>query len=87
MGILFFYAVKNFYGGGGLGETGVRMKHTFFEVFSAPLENKEIVEDIVNQILLLKSQEKDTAELENKIDKMVCELYGLTDEECKIIGL
>src|SRR5690606_26489856 len=28
---LFFYAVKTFYGGGGLGETGVRMKHTFFE--------------------------------------------------------
>jgi adenine-specific DNA-methyltransferase len=30
---LFFFAVKNFYGGGGLGETGVRMKHSFFENF------------------------------------------------------
>lgn len=30
---LFFYAVKTFYGGGGLGD-GVRMKHTFFLEFS-----------------------------------------------------
>lgn len=33
---LFFYAVKNIYGGGGLGDTGVRMKHTFFEKFVVP---------------------------------------------------
>lgn len=33
---LFFYAIKSFYGGGGLGDKGVRMKHTFFENFPAP---------------------------------------------------
>ena len=33
---LFFYSIKTFYGGGGLGETGVRMKHTFFENFPMP---------------------------------------------------
>ncbi|WP_019520200.1 TaqI-like C-terminal specificity domain-containing protein [Faucicola boevrei] len=40
---LFFYAVKNIYGGGGLGDTGVRMKHTFFEKFVVPtiLENEQ----------------------------------------------
>lgn len=30
---LFFYAIKTFYGGGILGDHGVRMKHTFFEKF------------------------------------------------------
>ena len=33
---LFFYSIKTFYGGGGLGETGVRMKLTFFENFPMP---------------------------------------------------
>src|SRR5690606_32247305 len=39
---LFFFAIKRFYGGGGLGDTGVRMKHTFFEQFSIPPLNKII---------------------------------------------
>lgn len=30
---LFFFSVKTFYGGGNLGESGVRMKHTFFMHF------------------------------------------------------
>lgn len=36
---LFFYSVKTFYGGGGLGD-GVRMKHTFFLNFPciAPIQ-------------------------------------------------
>jgi len=32
---LFFFAIKYYYGGGGLGKSGVRMKHTFFEKFYA----------------------------------------------------
>ncbi len=34
---LFFYAVKTFYGGGAFGESGVRMKHTFFNQFPSPM--------------------------------------------------
>jgi hypothetical protein len=34
---LFFYSVKLFYGGGGLGDTGIRMKHTFFQNCPVPL--------------------------------------------------
>src|SRR5690606_22885331 len=36
---LFFYSIKTFYGGGGLGENGVRMKHTFFLDFPMPSFN------------------------------------------------
>ena len=73
---LFFFAIKNFYGGGGLGETGVRMKHTFFEKFSCPLFDTEIKQQI-EEIL----QQKDYKE----IDNLVYEMYSLSEEEIRII--
>ena len=85
---LFFYAVKNFYGGGGLGETGVRMKHSFFENFVL----KQLSESeqapfvaLVEQILAKKELGEDTQALENQIDQLVYELYGLSEEEIKIV--
>ncbi|HPD66418.1 MAG TPA: class I SAM-dependent DNA methyltransferase, partial [Bacteroidia bacterium] len=84
----FFFAVKNFYGGGGLGETGVRMKHSFFENFVlkqlSESEQQPFVE-LVNQILAFKEQGKDTTALERQIDILVYHLYELTFEEAKII--
>jgi hypothetical protein len=74
---LFFFAVKNFYGGGGLGEAGVRMKHTFFEIFSCPFFNTKIKQRI-KQLL----QEKDY----QTIDTLVYELYGLNKEEIDFIS-
>lgn len=51
---LFFWSVKNFYAGGGLGIKGVRMKHTFFEKFPAILpENEEKFIEKANQMLTL----------------------------------
>jgi hypothetical protein len=85
---LFFFAVKNFYGGGGLGQTGVRMKHSFFENFVL-IELSETEQhpfiDLVNQILAKKEQGEDTAALEKEIDQMVYGLYELTEEEIKIV--
>jgi hypothetical protein len=85
---LFFFAVKYFYGGGGLGETGVRMKHSFFENFVL----KELSESaqqpfvaLVEQIFAQKERGEDTQAEETQIDRMVYELYGLTEEEIKII--
>ncbi|MFN4147048.1 MAG: Eco57I restriction-modification methylase domain-containing protein [Runella sp.] len=85
---LFFFAVKNFYGGGGLGETGVRMKHSFFENFVL----KQISEadqapfvSLVDQILAKKAQGEATQALETQIDGMVYQLYGLTYDEVKVI--
>jgi len=152
---LFFFAIKNYYGGGGLGTTGIRMKHTFFEKFPAILPsdqqpftmkadleislhnalndisdkfirslNREFnlielstklqewyqldYKDFLNEIKKKKvtlnisqkaewedyfNQEKGKAiEIKNKInltdkeiDQMVYELYGLNDEEIKVI--
>ena len=41
--------------------------------------------DIVNKIIELKEEEKDTTVLEVKLDNMIYELYELSDEEIKII--
>jgi len=93
---LFFYGVKNFYGGGGLGSKAIRMKNTFFEKFSVPKISKEDQApfiDLVNQILEITSSEeynpKNVPErqkqIEAKIDEMVMDLYKLTDEEKEII--
>lgn len=85
---LFFYGVKRFYGGGGLGKTGVRMKHTFFNKFHIPKlseEKMEPFEKIVDQILTQKENNEDTTAEENKIDVMVYKLYELTYDEVKIV--
>jgi len=47
-------------------------------------EQKPFIE-LVEQIMSLKSQGKDTTDLENKIDEMVYDLYELTEEEKEIV--
>ncbi len=86
---LFFFAIKQFYGGGALGAKGIRMKHTFFEKFPIPEitpENAVIakqIERLVDNILTAKVQNPsvDTSTLEDQIDELVFELYGLSEEQ------
>ena len=73
---LFFFAIKNFYGGGGLGETGVRMKHTFFEKFSCPFFYTEMKQQIEKLL-----QNKDY----KGIDKLVYDIYKLDKDEIEFI--
>lgn len=49
--------------------------------------NQQIVASWVKQVINLKSQtpSADTTDLENQIDQMVYQLYGLTEEEIKIV--
>lgn len=82
---LFFYSVKYFYGGGGLGETGVRMKHTFFENFPMIESIPKIIEVLgskvtkINQITIPIDQSIPNnhigAAFEEVIDALVFELY------------
>ncbi|SFF19494.1 DUF7149 domain-containing protein [Thermoflexibacter ruber] len=48
---------------------------------------QEKIENLVNQILTKKAEDNsnDTADLENQIDQLVYELYGLTEAEIKMI--
>ena len=77
---LFFFAIKHFYGGGGLGGNGVRMKHTFFQQFSAYVPNAD-EEQFFKKIC------KDTisAEISAEIDAFFYSKYSLSNEEISFI--
>ena len=77
---VFFFAIKHFYGGGGLGESGVRMKHTFFQHFHAYIPTEEEEFYLKSKITLPISY--DTSD---DIDKFFYRKYGLEDEEIKLI--
>ena len=76
---LFFYAIKTFYGGGILGDKGVRMKHTFFEKFPCIPVSKGI--SATAESLSHRFDSHINVMLEN----IVFEAYGLTSEEVDYI--
>ncbi|MBL1215128.1 MAG: class I SAM-dependent DNA methyltransferase [Ignavibacteriae bacterium] len=83
---LFFFAIKSFYSGGRLGTSGIRMKHTFFNIF--PMVNfqsshKELIQKIITENTI-NSLDRLTFE---RIDTIVYELYKLTSEEIDYIRL
>jgi len=89
--VAFFF--RKFYAGSGLGKIGYRYKKTFLERLTLPpitLENVPIVNQIVSfvdQILEKKKQnpDADIKDVEAKIDELIYKLYGLTEEEIRII--
>jgi len=76
---IFFFSVKYFYGGGSLGELGVRMKHTFFEKFPIPTLCIGDVEKIHDYI--------STPNIKNieKIDKILYRSFLLEENEIEFI--
>ena len=78
---LFFYAIKRYYGGGALGDNGVRMKHTFFQKFHCVQPNKAII-DLVEKLIMSEGNKR---KIEKEIDQLVYQLYNLTPKEIEII--
>ena len=81
---LITYAFKEFYAGGGLGESGYRYKKAFLERLPIPkVDSKTEAEfiQIVQEIVESKKQGRDTKELESTLDTMVCKLYNLSQAE------
>ncbi len=92
----FTYFFSRFYAGGGLGDTGYRYKKKFLELTPIPkilLEEQKPFIEKVEQILEKTSQEnydsKNISEeqktLEKEIDEMVFDLYGLSEEERRVV--
>ena len=77
---LFFYAIKTFYGGGGLGKTGVRMKHTFFRKFHIPIFSQK--EEYTIKSLVKSPSDENLKEIENIIYKS----FDLNVEEIRFIS-
>lgn len=76
---LFFFAVKHFFGGGMLGEKGIRMKHTFFQTFTV-YEPTQEEENYIKELVLNDDIEKD-----DKINQFFYRKYNITPEEVKYI--
>ena len=89
----FLFAFKNYYAGGHLGSRGIRFKSEFMKNFPIPPiteANQHLVAEIENKIdaiLAAKAAapDADTTDLENEIDKLVYELYNLTEDEIAIV--
>ena len=89
----FTYIFKGFYAGGGLGDKGYRYKKQFFEQVPIPPitpANSSLVatiESLVERILAAKKVDlaTNTQPWEQEIDTLVYQLYGLTEEEIKVV--
>lgn len=76
---IFFYAVKKYYGGGVLGEHGIRMKHTFFGNFPCLPYNEEI-ENIAKELSFQYNRD-----LANRLESIISSMYSFTKEEVSVI--
>ena len=78
---LFFYSIKSFYGGGILGDHGIRMKHTFFEKFPCiPIQER------ISLMAEHLSQDPEPR-IQKELDDLVFRLYGLTKDEVDYIHM
>jgi hypothetical protein len=79
-----------------LQQTGTTLANGFFRfkpdyINPFPLPKIENIEDtkpfeiLVDKIMELKEKNEETKELENQIDEMVYELYGLSEDEIKVV--
>jgi hypothetical protein len=54
-------------------------------IYKATEEEQDKISFLVNQIIELKQKGEDTTSLESEIDQLVYQLYGLSEEEIKIV--
>lgn len=71
-------------------QNGYQLIWKYFSQIPISINNdivREQITSLVNEILSIKNQNSlaDTIELENQIDRLVYELYELTEEEIKIV--
>lgn len=79
---LFFYAIKKFYGGGGLGGHAIRMKSTFFGKFPAVLPTEQEYAAIKEKYY---SMESDRDSFSKYIDEYLYNKYNFSKDEIDII--
>ena len=85
---LLTHVFKYFYAGGDLRGETFRYKKAFLvqlPIKQVSKTQQKPFEELVDKIQTYKLADKETTDLEARIDQMVYELYGLTDEEINII--
>lgn len=72
-----------------LGDGGAWRHYKYnLEAMTVPIPNKDIennIVELVDKIILAKKDNKDSSALEEEINKIVYSLYGLSDEEVRIV--
>jgi len=84
--VTFFF--RTFYAGGKFDEGGYRYKKVFLENLPIPQISKTEQQPfiaLVDKILAAKAQGEETSEWERRIDELVYQLYGLSEEEIAVI--
>jgi hypothetical protein len=82
---LFFYAMKAFYGGGALGSTGIRMKHTFmakFPIFPLDCQTESALIELVDIVVA----HHDTKDAMKQIDQLIFKIYKLDNADMQAIS-
>ena len=71
-----------------LGSSAIRMLAMYIEILPIPKVDSKTTNKIVklvDEIIELKKHSQDSSALEGEVDRIVYSLYGLTDEEIKVI--
>ena len=74
-----------------MGESGYRYKKAFLEKTPVPIVTKknhrlvQRIETLVERILINQQQLKNTLMEESEIEKIVYQLYGLTEKEIQLV--
>jgi hypothetical protein len=76
---LFFFCIKQYYGGGALGESGVRMKHSFFQKFPC-IPYNHAIEQTANDL-----SDSYSDKSSHLLDEMIYGEYNLDKEEIEFI--
>jgi hypothetical protein len=88
LGILNSRLLRYYFGFIGVMTAGGAYTLKFATIQQLPIviaENPQMMITLVDKILSLGGHEADVLELENQIDALVYKLYGLTEEEIKLI--
>ena len=65
-----------------MGDDRREIRKAYFENLRIPLDNAEILQQLAtlaDEIIAAKKTGKDTAELENRVNEIVYQLYGIND--------
>ena len=82
------YGFYNFYSKIKLGSVGFQYRKDALELFPIPeaeSKTKNKIVKLVDEIIELKKHSQDSAALEGEVDRIVYSLYGLSDEEIRVI--
>ena len=82
---MFYYAYNKYYAGGGIEGELTLFTLELFPIPEADSKTKNKIVKLVDKIIEFKKQGQDTSDLEMEVDEIVYSLYGLSEDEIRVI--